>query len=142
MSPDFQAPQETEELCDNHPQNTIRLVFRKATGFWKLPEIYLVVPQICCSFLKLESIALMEYAHFLSSFSRVRQFLGLLSFLKGHQLYFDSRVSSKSNHLSEGNLEKQNLSQVRAWLTKFYDRKCFQAKTSRSVQRFSKTASS
>lgn len=52
--------------------------------------------------------------------------LGLVSFLKHHQLCLHSWVSSKSNHLSEGNLEKQNLSQIRAWLTKFYGRKCFQ----------------
>ena len=61
-------------------------------------------------------------------FVLVHQFLHLLSFLKGQQLYLDSCASSKSNYLSEGNLEKQYLSQVRVWLTKFYDTKCLQAK--------------
>lgn len=109
-------------------------------GFWKLPEKHLVVLQIGCSFPQSGPIALMEWAHFLASFSQahqvlccylfvlLHQFLHLLSFLKGWQLYLDSCVSSKSNYLSEGNLEKQYLSQIRVWLAKLYDTRCLQAK--------------
>lgn len=58
-------------------KNTVCLGFRKAMGFCKLPETYTVVPQICCSFLRIGSVALKEWARFLQSVFQVQQVLGL-----------------------------------------------------------------
>lgn len=143
VSLNFQPPQDTtrkKELGNNCSENHNTFGLQKSYRLLELPEKHRVVLQICCSFPQIGPIALMEWVHFLASFSQayqvfccclfvlVHQFLRLLSFLKGQQLYLDSCVSSKSNYLSEGNLEKQYLSQIRVWLTKFYDTKCLQAK--------------
>lgn len=137
-----------KELWDNHSQNHNMFGLQKSSGLLE------VVREVPCSspyllqfpqsriysfwwseliFFHLSLRYITVFCLFVWGFffwgGVVHHFLGLLSFLKGHRLYLDSWVSSKSNAWSEGNLEKWYFSQIRVWLTKLYDRKCLQAKT-------------
>lgn len=112
---------------------------QKSYRLLELPEKHRVVLQICCSFPQIGPIALMEWVHLHLSLRPIRYFVVVylfwyisfyvyFLFWKASNFILTAVFSSKSNYLSEGNLEKQYLSQIRVWLTKIYDTKCLQAK--------------